>query len=373
MRITAKQLANLALVVVLGVVATTWAVFGLADLSPFDHPRHVTVRLAETGGALPGAEVTYLGVSIGQVTDARLVDDEVELRLEIEPKGPMARELRADVRQKTSLGEPYVDLAPAFAGAPAGDVDGAVVPADRTSTPPSLGALFRSGSALLDHIDPEAFATVVEGASGLAGHTEDLRDILSATAAVGDVVADRRVEIERLLAASATVVDTLATHADAIGSAASGASQVGAVLAGRIEEIRSILRSSATLGTEGTALLAAIEADLDNTLAGLETAIGTLADRPQSLDDILVYTPLFVDELGRTFEGGTVWSSVQGVPGIPFSPVYGIPIVGSGLRIDKLLLPSVAERLYVDGGGSMPTNGIMLISPEEAWALWTTS
>ena len=57
MRFTAKQLANIAVVTVIGLVATAWAVFGLAHVR-FDKPKIVRVQLASSGGALPGAEVT---------------------------------------------------------------------------------------------------------------------------------------------------------------------------------------------------------------------------------------------------------------------------------------------------------------------------
>src|SRR5205814_542625 len=115
-------------------------------------------------------------------------------------------------------------------------------------------------------------------------------------------------------------------------------------------------------------MFAAIAGSLDGTLAGLATSIGTLADAPQSLADILTYTPVFVDELGRTFDGGAAWSSTQGVPGIPYSPVYGIPIVGSGIRIDKLVLPTIAKRITADFRSQQPASVIRLVSPEEAAA-----
>ena len=98
MRFTVKQLANIAVVTVLGLAATLWAVFGLAHVS-FTKPKTVRVQLASSGGALPGAEVTYLGVPVGRVSSATLVPDALELKLEVRPKGPMPRELKATVRQ----------------------------------------------------------------------------------------------------------------------------------------------------------------------------------------------------------------------------------------------------------------------------------
>src|SRR5947208_11982084 len=143
MKFTRRHLVNLILVGVIGVVAIAWAAVGLAGIR-FDKPKTITVRLAQTGGALPGAEVTYLGIPIGKVSSAHLAGDAVELRLTVRPKGPMAKELRADVRQKSSLGEPFVNLAPAGptqtgpALAASSDPNNAVIPIERTTAPQPL-------------------------------------------------------------------------------------------------------------------------------------------------------------------------------------------------------------------------------------------
>src|SRR5688500_14676774 len=112
MKPTFRQIVNLALVGGVSVVAVAPVSVAVAGLR-FDEPKPMRVQMAQSGGALAGAEVTYLGVPIGKVSAARLTDEAVELRLTIRPKGPMAKTLRADVRQKSSLGEPYVDLGPA--------------------------------------------------------------------------------------------------------------------------------------------------------------------------------------------------------------------------------------------------------------------
>src|SRR6266699_290132 len=112
MKFTKRHLVNVVLVAVVGVVSIAWAAVGLAGIR-FDKPKTITVELAQTGGALPGAEVAYLGIPIGKVSSAHLTPDAVELKLTVRPKGPLARDLRADVRQKSSLGEPFVNLSPA--------------------------------------------------------------------------------------------------------------------------------------------------------------------------------------------------------------------------------------------------------------------
>ena len=365
MKITWKQVANFVVVSVVGLIATAWAVLELADVRLFDDPKHMEVHLARSGGALPGAEVTYLGVSIGRVTAADLTDEALVLQLEIDPEGEMASELRADVRQKTSLGEPYVDLAPATPDAPAGDPDGAVVPVERTTTPETLDVLFRAGEQLLDGIDPNDIGELADGMSGLVGHEGDLRDILAAGAELGDIVVERQAELGRLFASSAELVATLDAHQDDLRAALAGGADLGRVLAGRQAELRSILAGGARFGVEGAELLRRSEAGLEGTLTGLDATLHTLASRPTKVHEILVWTPKFVSEIGKTFREHAAWSSTQGVPGIPFSPSYGIPLTGSDLRLDKIFLPSIAQRIVLDGSG-FPA--IKLISPEEAYA-----
>ena len=365
MRITWKQIANFVVVVVVGVIATAWAALELADVRLFDDPSRVEVHLARSGGALPGGEVTYLGVSVGTVKSAELTDKGLVLQLEVEPKGEMATELRADVRQKTSLGEPYVDLAPASDDAPTGDPDGAVVPAERTSTPETLDVLFRAGERLLEGIDPQQLGELAEGMSGLVGHERDLRAILSAGAELGEVVSNRQAELGRLFASSASLVAALEQHQGELRAAVAGGADLGAVLANRTTELRSILEGGARLGVSGSELLATTEAGLQGALAGLDATLHTLASRPTKTHEILIYTPRFVTEIGKTFQDHAAWSSTQGVPGIPYSPTYGIPLTGSGLRLDKIFLPSIAQRITLDGSG-FPA--IRLVSPEDAYA-----
>ena len=366
MRITWRQLANFVVVAVVGVVATGWAAIQLADVRLWGpSPSTVEVHLAASGGALKGAEVSYLGVSIGKVKSVELTADDVTLQLEVEPTGDMASELRADVRQKTSLGEPYVDLAPAGPDAEKGEIDGAVIPIERTSTPQTLNKLFKAGADLLDTVDAEDLGKVADGMSGLVGHDEDLRAILAAGAELGEIASNRQAELGRVFSSMAQLVATLEAHQGELQQAVAGGADLGAVLAGREAELRAILEKGAQVGADGSELLARAQDGLDGTLSGLDATLHTLASRPTKTHEILEYTPRFVTELGRTFDDNATYSSMQGMPNMPVSPVYGLPLVGTGLRIDKIFLPSIAQRIILDGG-AFPA--IKLISPEEAYA-----
>src|SRR5690606_31851271 len=159
MRLNTRTVINVLVVLAVGASALVWAVVGLAGLRLFGDDR-VTVQavVSRAAGALPGAEVTYLGQSVGTVDRSEFVEEGILVTMDVELPDQVAPVLRADVRQKSALGEPYVDLAPAQADpdAPAGEVaalassprqvpaqeqDGARIPLERTSVPAELGQL----------------------------------------------------------------------------------------------------------------------------------------------------------------------------------------------------------------------------------------
>jgi phospholipid/cholesterol/gamma-HCH transport system substrate-binding protein len=339
-KLTWKMLVNLTVVVVLGLVAVGWAVTDLMGLRLVgDDPDRITVQLAESGGALPGAEVTYLGVRIGEVTETAVVDDTVEAWLEVEPVGPMADRLRADVRRKTSLGEPYVDLSPAEDATGVADgVDGMHIALASTSVPPELGGMLAEAEDLLGALDPEAANRVIDAVGGVAGHEQDMRTLLQGVGDLGAVVEGRREELGLLLADAARLGEILAARRGELDTALDRGAELTGVLAEHREHLTSILDAGSELGTEGSALFAAIEDDIDGALAGVSSSVGVLADRPRQVEEMLIHTPRFVTRIGLTFDDGYAHSSVQGVPGTA-GPTYGLPITGKGLRLERLVLP----------------------------------
>ena len=165
MKFGRRQLANLLLVLVLGGVAIAWAAVGLAGIR-FDKPKHVTARMAQTGGALPGAEVDYLGVPVGKVSSAKLIPGAVELKLTVRPKGRMAKDLRADVSDVLQ----------------------------RHSA--DLGQLLSASANLASTLDAHRseLAGAISGYAGLgkvlANHTRELDDIIQRGAEFGAVGSD---------------------------------------------------------------------------------------------------------------------------------------------------------------------------------------
>jgi virulence factor Mce-like protein len=381
MKFTRRHLINLIMVAVVGVVAIAWAAVGLAGIR-FDKPKTITVNMAQTGGALPGAEVAYLGIPIGKVGSARLTPDAVELKLTVRPKGPMAKQLRADVRQKSSLGEPFVDLSPVDppqAGgmklAASADPNGMVIPIDRTSAPQPLYNLLGNLNNVITSMNPADLSGITQGLSGLVGHEDDIRNGLAAWAQVGDTLGQHHAELGDLLSASAQLTSALDANRDQLSGAISGYAALGQTLAKHTGELEDILKKGAEFGTVSNDMLTKADPALkDGVLPGLDTVFHTMATRPTKVRESIYWVPNFMEKVGHVLDGTTMNIGVgNSFPLFPtYQPNMAVPIYGEGLRLDKIFLPTIAQRIELDLSpppgmqGQAPPMMLRILSPEEA-------
>lgn len=360
MRVNFRMIMNVVIVAAFGGAALVWAVVGLAGIRLFGaDPSTIQAVVSTATGALPGAEVTYLGQPIGTVSASEIVDAGVLVTMEVDFPDETAPSLRADIRQKSALGEPYVDLGPSdvdgavtpLSPPTANNHDGTVIPIERTSVPAELGTLLSDADALLADINPKSLGTLVDGsAAAIVGNEDDISRILRSVSVISETLANRSAEIDSLLGNAADLTSTLNDANADIDAGLTSFAQLGTVLAGRTAELESLLDRGSVLSREGSTLLADTRDDVDGLLGGLDTTFGVLADRPQKVRDILTLTPLMIDRFGRTFEGGNFWLSAGG--GIPFASGYnprlGIPVYGGGLRIDRIFTPTIAQDIILD-------------------------
>lgn len=368
------------MVAVVGVVSIAWAAVGLAGIR-FDKPKVITVRLNQTGGALPGAEVAYLGIPVGKVSSAHIAPDAVELKLAVRPKGPMAKELRADVRQKSSLGEPFINLSPVDPPktgpqlAASADPDKMVIPVDRTSAPQPLYNLLGNLNDVLVNMNPADLRGLSQGLSGLVGHEDDIRNGLAAWGEIGETLGQHHAELGDLLSESAQLASALDANRDQLSSAISGYAALGSTLAKHTSELEDILKKGGQFGTVGNAMLTEANAPLKNgVLPGLDTTFHTMATRPTKVRESMFWVPEFMEKVGYVLDGNTMNIGVgNSFPLFPtYQPNMAVPIYGEGLRLDKIFLPTVAQRIELDLSppqgmqGQAPPIMLRILSPEEA-------
>jgi ABC-type transporter Mla subunit MlaD len=225
------------------------------------------------------SDVRISGVSVGKVKEIALAPpqqringrDLTEATIEIEPRfAPVSAQSRAILRQKTLLGETYVELAPGSAGDPVALGDsGSETDAESIPDGGSLGLAQVEEAAQVDEIfnavDAETRQAARQWAAGTAAS-----------------VRGRALDINDSLGNLAPFVDD--------------AARITRLVRGQRPEVARLIR-------DGGAVLEAIsrdEADLRGAITGTEATLGGLADANEALAESIQILPTFEQEATLT-------------------------------------------------------------------------
>src|SRR5690606_33670504 len=158
----ARRLGRSVVAVAATVVARmAFLVCGGVDAVPTAETYRIRVHFDESGGLLPGRDVTLRGVPVGTVSSVDLTEDGVAAVAEIDSRAriPAGGEIR--VAGLSLAGEQYLDLRPDSDDGPYLE-DGAEISAEDTSTPVPLSTLMHDLDGMLAQIDPDSLQVIVE-------------------------------------------------------------------------------------------------------------------------------------------------------------------------------------------------------------------
>ncbi|MEU1983189.1 MlaD family protein [Nocardia sp. NPDC019395] len=144
------SLIGLLLVLLIG---TGYLLFGALDINPLAAKYQVRVELRESGGLLPGQDVTLRGVRIGRVASVEVAGDKVVAVASIDERTRIPMGGRVRTAALSAAGEQYLDFLPDTDSGPF-LAPGAVVTADRTSSPVPLSTMLEGLSGILAQVDP---------------------------------------------------------------------------------------------------------------------------------------------------------------------------------------------------------------------------
>ncbi|MFC3965050.1 MlaD family protein [Nocardia jiangsuensis] len=156
-----RQRLALSLAGLLVILAGSTAYLGIGTLrmDPFDEPYRVRVELEQSGGLLPGQDVTLRGVRVGRVESVEVAGDRVVAVAAIGERDRIPAAGLVRVAALSAAGEQYLDFQPSTNDGPY-LADGAVITADRTATPVPLADMLESLSGTLAQIDPDRLAAI---------------------------------------------------------------------------------------------------------------------------------------------------------------------------------------------------------------------
>ncbi|WP_433655370.1 MlaD family protein [Nocardia sp. CA-128927] len=164
MRFAGKNLGSIASLGSIGailVLVGSYLTFGVVRVDWFTESTSATMLLADSGGLLPRSKVLLSGIEIGQVTSVAHQGRSVEVafRFDAEYRVPLASSAR--IEALSGLGEPYLEFRPTAAGGPYLQ-DGQRVDATTVAEPVSIPEVARTATRLLEQLDPQAIASIVE-------------------------------------------------------------------------------------------------------------------------------------------------------------------------------------------------------------------
>ena len=163
---TKKQLVVFVIITLLGVTFVGGR-YARLDRLFYDSTYTVNAHFSQSGGIFTGAEVTYRGVGIGQVSKMKLTDKGVDVMLGIDkgndkiPKNSLAL-----VGNKSAVGEQYVELQPQTDGGPYLK-NGSEIDTPDTRTPVSTTEILTNLDNLVQSV-PQADLRTVVAESGAA-------------------------------------------------------------------------------------------------------------------------------------------------------------------------------------------------------------
>ena len=242
-----------------GLLLFLWLSFGgPIPLKPKGYQFEITLN--EANQLAGEADVRISGVPVGKVkTIENSPDGTTAVTVEInEQYAPIPQNTRAILRQKTLLGETYVELSPGTASEGM-LAEGATLPADQTQDTVELDEITRA----FDAKTRRAFQVWQQAqAEGVAGRGSDLNDAIGNlepfaqdTREVLEILNSQTNAVQQLVRDTGELFGALSEQRGQLSGLITNSNQVFDVTASRNQQLKETFRALPTFQTEATATL----------------------------------------------------------------------------------------------------------------------
>lgn len=296
--ITARTKRQLVIFVILTLVGVSYvgARYARLDRLFYDSTYEVSAAFSDdSGGIFEGAQVTYRGVNIGQVSDLRLTDEGVDAVLSIDNShDKIPADATALVANKSAVGEQFIDVQPRTADGPYLK-QGSRIEQDDTAVPVPTAELLGNMVTMLESIDTADLRTVVsEFGAAFHGAGPDLAKIIdTANAFIKEAEANFDVTTA-LIRDSNTVLRTQADKGSAIRSFSRDLQLFTGTVAAKDQELRTLIENGSATALELRTFLEQNRVDLGSLIRNLVTTNEVTVKRLPGQRQILVLLPWVV-------------------------------------------------------------------------------
>ncbi|WP_020661455.1 MlaD family protein [Amycolatopsis benzoatilytica] len=257
----------------------------------------VKAAFDDVGSLTAGADVRRNSVRIGRVASVDLVGGRPQVTMELDGHQPVYRNARAAIWDQSALSQKFVELLPGDATAP--PLGDGVIPAAATEGSADIARLFD----VLDQPTRDAATSAVRQlGTGMAGHSQDLHDLLGSlpgilgdTGAVASAIASREADLPALLASTDRLAGRFEGRQKDLESLVVQLDQtLQAVHVDDGKPLADTLKAAPDLLRHGTAAAAALTqplADARAAVTDLRTGAKSLGDATPDLRGVLQEAP----------------------------------------------------------------------------------
>ncbi len=271
-------------------------------------PRYsVEAIFRDAGGVFTNQEVTYRGVTVGQVGEMKVVEDGVSIELKIDETYDEipAEDIEARVMFKSAVGEQFVDLLPATDGEPF-LTDGYTIPKNQTTIPVSTQELLSTLEAVLRGVPPEALEGAVDALGiGLTGHGPDIATIIESMADLAQLFAEKAPEVQGILREGTKVGSAFVNSSDDFKIAIKNLVEVSEELSQDREALKRLMINTNYSSDEIVAFLRDYEGEIDRFLPTFAEFNELQAEHVDDLAQMFIHLPRGLGAIVKSFEPKT--------------------------------------------------------------------
>ena len=320
----------------------------------------VDAIFTDAGGVFTDQEVTYRGMTVGQVGEMTVVEEGVKIELLIDDNYQIpAEDVGARVMFKSAVGEQFVDILPESSGEPYLE-DGDEIPVSRTSIPVSTQSLLTTTQSVLEGVPPDALSGALESLSeGLAGQGSDIALLLESLADLSDLFADRAPEVVGILENGTQVGDAFLQSKEDFANAIRDLIQVADLLADNRGNLERLMTNANILSDELVELIRENRGVLNQVIKELADINAFQAAKGEDIAELVEQLPRALENVVKTFESktGLVRFGLvqdQANHGCDYAAVNRRPPQD---RTPKLPPKHAVCKAAIDGGGGGSSDG----------------
>lgn len=275
----------------------------LANSRLFSHTYILQAEFEDATGVLKGDAVKLAGVDIGRVESTEIHDGNALVKFNLDESVKLPKDSEVAIRWRNVLGQRYLYVYPGTDTSLFAADD--LIPADQTRDVNDIGDFLNRVGPILKAIDPEqanAFLDAVNTA--LSGNETQVRRLLDDGAKLATTLGNEDNEIKGLVTSADKVTAAYAGQHESLGQIFEHLDDLGVVLRQRTGDINTLLTQFADVQQELESLLVDNRSNIDASLGGLKTTLGTLARNKRNLGKTLHSLPLGIISYHQTSSWG---------------------------------------------------------------------